>query len=141
MENKNLFYVTDPTEQQDSFGMYVSYLVRGAEISEPISRRFREFDLLRTKLFEKYPGFWIPPLSKKKMIGNKNKEIVEERLADLNRFCKFVSSSSVLKQSKEISLFLTNIANCEKMMMGLPKEGYKEQLDKYKNLFELPEVY
>ena len=44
------FYVTDPTSTKDGVSSYTSYTVKGKKITDPVIRRYREFDCLRTKL-------------------------------------------------------------------------------------------
>lgn len=138
--NKNYFYVSDPKEEKDSFGKFISYLLKGNKIPEALPRRYREFDLLRTKLVEKFPGIWIPPLPRKKLVGNKSKDTVDLRIEQINRFCRLIGQNQILYEAQETGSFLTNVSSVEKLLNGLPKEKMPEMLERYKKLFPKPEV-
>ena len=54
------FYVENPKEIQEPIGTFIQYTLKGKRLEYPIERRYREFDYLRIKLKEKFPGIIIP---------------------------------------------------------------------------------
>ena len=53
---------------------YILYRVNGIdrEGKFEIWRRYSDFEVLRQTLVERFPGLYVPPIPKKKVIGNKN---------------------------------------------------------------------
>ena len=138
--NQQRFYITDPTEEKDSFGSFISYLLKGVDVPDPLPRRYREFDVLRTKLVEKWPGIYIPPLPRKKAIGNKTQDTVDTRYLQLNRFCKLVGKNDLLYNSPETKAFLSNTSNVEKAITAVEKETTQQMLTRYKGIYTIPGV-
>ena len=81
-------FVSDPNLVKDGMTQFTSYKLQGAKIPEPINRRYRDFDALRKKFVERWPGVYIPNIPHKKTMGNKDKEIVDLRIEMINRFLK-----------------------------------------------------
>ena len=64
------FCVCNPRKSQS--GDYIVYTVFGEDTSGrfEIQRRFREFDLLRKVLNQRFPGMYVPPTPpKRKMVS------------------------------------------------------------------------
>ena len=59
-------YVTDPVYTKEHVKGYTSYTLKGSRVPEPLSRRYRDFDALRKKLVERWPGVFIPNIPHKK---------------------------------------------------------------------------
>ena len=67
MENEEPeMYVSDPVYTKDGVKGYTSYTLKGTRVPEPLSRRYRDFDALRKKLVERWPGVFIPNIPQKK---------------------------------------------------------------------------
>jgi hypothetical protein len=59
-------YVCDPVYTKEGVKGYTSYTLKGGRVPEPLSRRYRDFDALRKKLVERWPGIFIPNIPHKK---------------------------------------------------------------------------
>ena len=129
------FYVTDPTSTKDGVSSYTSYTVKGKKVIDPVIRRYREFDCLRTKLFERWPGIFIPELPHKKAMGKNDKEVVDFRIEQINRFCVKLSNIPYLFNSSETQMFLQNTSDVIKTMNNLQNESYEDMLNKYQESF------
>ena len=137
MESKETLqmYVSDPVENKETIGSHTSYTLQGARVPEPLQRRYRDFDALRRKLQERWPGIFIPNIPHKKTIGNKDKEIVDMRIEMINRFCQKISKIGYLFNSDEMELFLQNSNDVPKTLSGIKAQSYEELLKKYNNVF------
>ena len=94
-------YVTDPILNKTNTFSYTAYTLQGKKIPEPLIRRYRDFAALRAKLVENWPGFFIPNIPHKQIIGSKNNEIIEMRIELINRFCTQISKIDYLFNSEE----------------------------------------
>ena len=128
-------YVCDPEHHKDKVKSYTSYTLKGTMVTDPISRRYRDFDALRKKLVERWPGIFIPNIPHKKIMGNKGKSIIVLRLEMINRFLKKLCNLPFLKDSDEIELFLQNTSNVGKTLDGIKQETYEELFNKYSKAF------
>ena len=105
-----------------------------------IFRRFREFDLLRKTLFNRFFGLYIPPLPEKKKIGNKSNQFVEERRYFLNKFMRDCCQLPYLFESQEFMLFLRPPTdNIEKALEALPKRTTNDFMAVYRSWIPLQE--
>ena len=129
--NEPEIYVSDPVYIKDGVKGYTSYTLRGSRVPEPLNRRYRDFDALRKKLVERWPGIFIPNIPHKKKVGNKGKRIIGMRLEMINRFLKKLSKIEYLFNSEEIQLFLQNSSSVSKTLDGIKLENYEELLKKY----------
>ena len=127
VEAQSLF-VSDPVFNKESVGGFTSYTLQGSKIPEPLSRRYRDFDALRKKLIERWPGVFIPNIPHKKTVGNKDKEIVGMRVEMINRFLKKLSKIDYLYNSDEMELFLQNSSNVSKTLDNIKEDTYEELL-------------
>ena len=92
MENEDQqLYVSDPVLNKEGVTQFTSYTMQGSKIPEPLSRRYRDFDALRRKFIERWPGVFIPNIPHKKTMGSTDKEIVDLRVEIINRFLKKLS--------------------------------------------------
>jgi hypothetical protein len=59
--------IQETTLKEDTFGKYVSYVIKGADkYGEFVcTRRYKEFNLLREQLISRWPGCYVPPLPPK----------------------------------------------------------------------------
>ena len=137
MENEESqpLYVSDPIHNKEGVTGYTSYTLQGSKLPEPLSRRYRDFDALRKKLIDRWPGVFIPNIPHKKTVGNKDKEIVDMRIEMINRFLKKLSKIDYLYNSDEMELFLQNSSNVSKTLDSIKDETYEELLKKYSSVF------
>ena len=137
MENEAAqpLFVSDPVFNKEGVTGFTSYTLQGSKIPEPLSRRYRDFDALRRKLIDRWPGVFIPNIPHKKTVGNKDKEIVGMRIEMINRFLKKLSKIDYLFNSDEMELFLQNSNNVPKTLDSIKEDTYEELLKKYASVF------
>ena len=129
--NESEMYVSDPVYTKDGVKGYTSYKLNGSRVPETLNRRYRDFDALRKKLVERWPGIFIPNIPHKKKVGYKSKRIIGLRLEMINRFLKKLSKIEYLFNSEEMDLFLQNSSSVSKTLDGLKVESYEDLLKKY----------
>ena len=137
MENEAAqpLFVSDPVFNKEGVTGFTSYTLQGSKLPEPLSRRYRDFDALRRKLIDRWPGVFIPNIPHKKTVGNKDKEIVGMRIEMINRFLKKLSKIDYLFNSDEMELFLQNSNNVPKTLDSIKEDTYEELLKKYASVF------
>jgi sorting nexin-1/2 len=137
MENEEAqpLFVSDPIFNKEGVTGFTSYTLQGSKLPEPLSRRYRDFDALRKKLTDRWPGVYIPNIPHKKTVGNKDKEIVDMRVEMINRFLKKLSKIDYLYNSDEMELFLQNSSNVSKTLDSIKEDTYEELLKKYSSVF------
>jgi hypothetical protein len=137
MENEEAqpLFVSDPIFNKEGVTGFTSYTLQGSKLPEPLSRRYRDFDALRKKLIDRWPGVFIPNIPHKKTVGNKDKEIVDMRVEMINRFLKKLSKIDYLYNSDEMELFLQNSSNVSKTLDSIKEDTYEELLKKYSSVF------
>ena len=137
MENEESqpLFVSDPIFNKEGVTGFTSYTLQGSKLPEPLSRRYRDFDALRKKLIDRWPGVFIPNIPHKKTVGNKDKEIVDMRIEMINRFLKKLSKIDYLYNSDEMELFLQNSSNVSKTLDSIKEDTYEELLKKYSSVF------
>ena len=137
MENEEVLplFVSDPILNKDGVTQYTSYTLQGSKMPEPMSRRYRDFDALRKKFCERWPGVFIPNIPHKKTVGNTDKEIVGLRIEMINRFLKKLCNIDYLFNSDEMELFLQNTNNVSKTLDNIKEDSYQQLLKKYSATF------
>ena len=137
MENEDAqqLFVSDPKTIKDGVTQYTSYTLQGSKIPEPLARRYRDFDALRRKFVDRWPGVFIPNIPHKKTVGHTDKEIVELRIEMINRFLKKISNIDYLFNSDEMELFLQNSSNIPKTLDNIKPDSYQDLLKKYSSVF------
>ena len=137
MENEEpvQLYVSDPILNKDGVNQYTSYTLQGAKLPESLSRRYRDFDALRRKFVERWPGIYIPNIPHKKMVGSTDKDIVGLRIEQINRFLKKLSHIDYLFNSDEMELFLQNTSNVPKTLENIKEDSYQNLLKRYSSVF------
>ena len=128
-------YVSNPILNKDTLTSYTSYTLQGTKLPEPLTRRYKDFDSLRSKLLERWPGVYIPNIPHKKKVGAKEKEFVDLRIEMINRFCWKLSNIDYLFKSEETELFLQNVNDVTKTMNSLTPQSYEDLLKKYSVTF------
>ena len=127
-------YVCDPVYTKEGVKGYTHYKLNGSKIPETLNRRYKEFNALRKKLVERWPGIFIPNIPEKK-IGQKGKRITNMRVELINRFLKKLSKIDYLFNSEEMEYFLQNSSNVCKTLNGIKLENYEDLLKKYSEIF------
>ena len=134
-EEAQQLFVSDPVLNKESTISFTSYTLKGSKIPEPVSRRYRDFDALRRKFVERWPGVFIPNIPHKKTMGAKDKDIVDLRIEMINRFLKKLSNIDYLFNSDEMVLFLQNANNVPKTLDNIKEDSYQDLLKKYSQVF------
>ena len=135
MEKQPELYVSDPQYIKEGVKGFTFYSLKGSKVSESLSRRYRDFEALRKKMVERWPGIFIPKLPNKKKVGNKGKNISVIRVEMLNRFLKKISKVKYLLNSEELGLFLQNTSNVGRTLDGLKEQTYEDLSRKYFSTF------
>ena len=137
MENEEApqLYISDPTTTKDKVSSYTSYKLQGTKIPEPLVRRYSDFDALRRKFMQRWPGVFIPNIPHKKTVGATDKDIVDLRIEIINRFLNKLSKIDYLFNSDEMELFLQNTTNVKDTLNNIKEESYQELLKKYSSVF------
>lgn len=135
MEKQPELYVSDPQYIKEGVKGFTFYSLKGSKVSESLSRRYRDFDALRKKMVERWPGVFIPKLQDKKKIGNKGTKLSQMRIEMLNRFLKKLSKIEYLLNSDEMNLFLHNSFNIIKALDSLKIQNYEDLSRKYCSTF------
>ena len=66
MKSEPEIYVSNPQYIKEGVKGFTFYTLKGSHVHENLSRRYRDFDTLRKKMVERWPGIFIPKLPKKK---------------------------------------------------------------------------
>ena len=137
MENEEpvQLYVSDPVLNKDGVNQFTSYTLQGAKLQESLSRRYRDFDALRKKFVERWPGIYIPNIPHKKIVGSTDKDIVGFRIEQINRFLKKISRIDYLFNSDEMELFLQHTTNVPKNLENIKEDSYQNLLKRYSSVF------
>ena len=135
MESETEMYVSNPQYIKEGVKGFTFYSLKGTKVPEVLSRRYRDFNALRKKMVEKWPGIYIPKLPDKKKVGAKGQKISPIKIDVINRFLKKISKIKYLMESEEMGLFLHNTSNVEKTLEGIKPPNYEELSKKYFNTF------
>ncbi len=87
---------------------FTDYEVSGQDKhgSFSVRRRYKEFNQLRAKLVENWPGFFIPPIPEKKSTGNTDPTFVKQRQHALNHFMERCGRMPHIFYSQEMQHFI-----------------------------------
>ena len=135
MESEPEMYVSDPQYIKEGVKGFTFYSLKGSHVQEDISRRYRDFDALRKKMVERWPGVFIPKLPNKKNLSNKGKKLSLIRVEMINRFLKKISKIQYLLNSEEMKLFLQNLSNFGKSFDSIKSQNYEDLSKKYYTTF------
>lgn len=132
-KSEHLFKVYNPITKE-GIKNYTLYTVECSLTKNVIYKRYSDFDNLRQKLAERWPGIYIPNVPHKKIVGNLETSFIELRCRQLDTFSNKLCKMPYLFFSDEVKYFLTS-DDVEKALNKLPKENYDELLMKYKKQF------
>ena len=136
MESEPEMYVSDPQYIKEGVKGFTFYSLKGTKVPEVLSRRYHDFDALRKKMVERWPGIYIPKLpNKKKLVGNKGQKLSLIRAEMINRFLKKIAKIKYLMESDEMGLFLQNTSNVGKTLEAIKAENYEDLSKKYFSTF------
>jgi PX domain len=116
---------------------YTDYEVSGADDSGPfaVRRRYKEFNELRSKLVENWPGYFIPPIPEKQTTGNTDPEFVRQRQHALNHFMARCAKLPHIFRSQEMQMFIRSTGDVSKLLAGVkplsPHEMYLRNIEKF----------
>lgn len=105
--------VTDPEKKGEHVSQYISYKVntkmetRSGHVSQStVVRRYNDFAWLRQRLLSSQPGYLVPPVPGKRMMGRFSVDFVDERRRALEVFLCRVVSHPVLMLSDAVQVFV-----------------------------------
>jgi len=75
--------------------------------SDGVRRRYSDWDWLREILVARYHGVAVPLLPEKRVVGNQNKNFIEERMQGLENWLLLVLSNPYLRSDVTLRMFLT----------------------------------
>lgn len=117
---------------------YTVYDVAGSDRngSFNVKRRYNEFNELRKKLVENWPGYFIPPIPEKKATGNTNPEFVKQRQHMLDHFMVRCARMQHIFYSDEMQMFLRyNGSDLGKAISGIKVLTPTQMYDRNRALF------
>ena len=136
MESEPELYVSDPHYIKEGVKGFTFYSLKGTKVQEVLTRRYRDFDALRKKMVERWPGIYIPKLpNKKKVVGSKGIKVSIVRVEMINRFLKKIAKIKYLIDSEEMELFLENTSNVSKTLESIKTQNYENLSKKYFGTF------
>jgi len=97
-------------ERKTTLSKYMVYLIECDPKPKgvvTVARRYSDFIWLRKILTEQFPALWVPPLPPKKIMGRFEKDFVEGRRLDLQRFLDRIDSIDAFGDSEAFSTFLS----------------------------------
>ena len=128
-------YIDNPQKIEKTLSSYISYTLKGTDITEKLDRRYSDFFSLYEKLLQRWPGIYIPPIPPKKLIGNMDPFVIKTRLRLLNRFCLNLSNIKYLYESEESNIFRKNISDVGIVINKLPELSLCDILTRMKEAF------
>ena len=126
---KKLLEVSGFQIRKDGMTQHTIYSIKKGSEPKVVEKRYKEFEILRAKLAERWPGIFIPEIQPKKSLGRTEEEIANNRKGELNRFIKKIEQIDYLYYSDEIE----NFFDAQKV---LKTENYEIIANKYKNAFQ-----
>jgi len=97
-------------ERKTTLSKYLVYLIECDPKPKgvvTVARRYSDFVWLRKILTEQFPALWVPPLPPKKIRGRFEKDFVEGRRLDLQRFLDRIDSIDAFGDSEAFNAFLS----------------------------------
>jgi hypothetical protein len=117
---------------------YTVYDVTGSDRNGTftVKRRYNEFNELRRKLVENWPGYFIPPIPEKKTTGNTNPEFVKQRQHMLDHFMTRCAKMQHIFYSDEMQMFLRfNGSDLVKSLAGIKTLTPTQMYERNRALF------
>lgn len=117
---------------------YTIYDVSGSDRNGAFTakRRYNEFNELRRKLVENWPGYFIPPIPEKKSTGNTNPEFVKQRQHMLDHFMVRCGKMQHIFYSDEMQMFIRfQGSDLTKSLSGIKQLTPTQMYDRNKALF------
>ncbi|TNV81241.1 hypothetical protein FGO68_gene10278 [Halteria grandinella] len=135
--------VCDPTLKADTIGSHHLYKIKGSDHQGEfeVFRRFKQFDLLRRTLFNRFLGLYVPSLPEKKAMGKTDNFFVVERMYQLNSFMKEIAQLPYIYESQEFALFLRPPGDLEAVFSQLPSMNTFKLLDRLREVMPVPNAH
>ncbi len=86
---------------------HIIYFIKGTAIEGELKRRYKEFYAYYEKLKQRWPGIYIPPISKKQIFNNFDIETLKKRKNQLDIFVKEIYKTHYLYESEESQIFFS----------------------------------
>ena len=120
-------------------GKHYEYKIVGRYLEEEfiIMRRYKEFYLLHKTFQDRWPGFYIPPIPRKKTYGNMDFKVITERIYILNRFLFEISERKYLWESEEMRIFIKPENNLNNELRFLKLFSIEDILERIRSEVDL----
>ena len=133
--------VANPTEKKGglmSKNYHVYEIIGSDKIGEiKVFRRYTEFEAVRRKLKENWPGIFIPAIPDK-AVKNSDQKVIQERLLFLDHFVKKCARMDHIYYSEEFQIFLRSAGPSDeviKALNGFPARTCATIYNQYRILF------
>jgi len=103
--------VKNTEERKTTLSKYLVYMVECDPKPKgvvTVARRYSDFVWLRRVLTEEFPALWVPPLPPKKIMGRFEKDFVQGRRLDLQRFLDRIDAIDAFGDSEAFVAFLSS---------------------------------
>ena len=128
-KEKRLLEVSGHQTRKEGMTQHTIYTIKKGSDLKTVEKKYKDFEILRAKLAERWPGIFIPEIQPKKTVGRTEEEIANNRKSELNRFIKKIEKIDYLYYSDEIENFFD-------AQVVLKSENYETIANKYKNAFQ-----
>lgn len=139
-ESNSITLQVENFTMKDGFSKHQIYSIKGEDSLGPFEafRTYSDFLTIRSLLQKNWPGCYVPPLPKNKMVGGNRGVEGEDKAKYLEEFCRGLTKLKFLFFSKEFQTFLKGTKNnteLEKILKGLGEQSVEELIEKYAKIF------
>uniref|UniRef100_A0A3B3T492 Sorting nexin n=1 Tax=Paramormyrops kingsleyae TaxID=1676925 RepID=A0A3B3T492_9TELE len=122
--------IDDPTKQTKFKGMksYVAYKLTPTHTQSNVSRRYKHFDWLYTRLVEKFPVISVPHIPEKQATGRFEEDFISKRRKGLIWWMNHMTSHPVLARCDVFQHFLTCSSTDEKAWKQGKRKAEKDEM-------------
>ncbi|XP_077978422.1 sorting nexin-33-like isoform X2 [Glandiceps talaboti] len=129
-DNPNTFTcsIANPKKESKFKGVksYIAYQVTPSHTHIQVSRRYKHFDWLYSRLVDKYTIIAVPPLPDKQITGRYEDDFIQGRMSQLQAWMDRMSQHPVISKSQVLNHFLT--CTDEKMWKQGKRKAEKDDL-------------
>ena len=88
-------------------------------------------------LKQRWPGIYVPAIPDKKLVGNKDEQIVEDRRLLLESFMKDAAKFDYIINSREFKIFSRGPGEIDQVLKSLQRQTPEQVLNKYRRNFHI----
>lgn len=136
---QDALYVTATDQTKEGL---LTFNIQGTAVQAELVKKLKDFEALRAKMVERWPGIYIPNVPSKRLVGANDEETSQIRVDLLNRFCFEIINTEYLLKGKELEVFLMSSNDTAKSLNTIPNQDIEELVKKYSLTFtEFDENY